>query len=80
MHQRLKALQHPAAIELEPEGGLEILVLGGGFREGGEIFGSQSWLRLPIGEHFSARVAPGGCRAWVKEGHLRRIHLVQPAS
>jgi hypothetical protein len=76
---RLEQWAPGAAIELEPDGGLEVLVLEGGFSEGGENFGPQSWLRLPIGVHFSARVATGGCRAWVKEGHLRRIHSVQPA-
>jgi hypothetical protein len=68
-----------ARSRLDPDGGLEVLVLEGGFREGDENFGPQSWLRLPIGVHFSARAATGGCRAWVKEGHLRRIHSVQPA-
>ena len=58
-------------IEFNPDGGLELLVLEGGFTEGGETYLPQSWLRLPIGEHFSARVGPEGCRVWVKEGHLR---------
>jgi hypothetical protein len=60
-----------AAIEFDPDGGLELLVLEGGFTEGGETYLPQSWLRLPIGEHFSARVSREGCRVWVKEGHLR---------
>jgi hypothetical protein len=76
---RLEQWAPNGAIELEPDGGLEVLVLEGGFREGGETFGSQSWLRLPMGQHFSARVAAGGCRVWVKEGHLRRIRSVQTA-
>jgi anti-sigma factor ChrR (cupin superfamily) len=80
-HEDVRLEQWPpgGAIELDPDGGLEVLVLEGGCREGGENFGPQSWLRLPIGVHFSARVATGGCLAWVKEGHLRRIHSVQPA-
>jgi hypothetical protein len=53
-------------------------VLEGGFREGGETYGPQSWLRLPIGAHFSARVASEGCRVWIKEGHLRRVQAVRP--
>ena len=44
-----------AAIEVDPVGGIEILVLSGGFCEGGETYGTHSWLRLPIGAHFSAR-------------------------
>jgi hypothetical protein len=56
---------------LQPEGGLEILVLSGSFTEGGETFEEQSWLRLPIGAPFKAKSGPLGCRVWVKEGHLR---------
>ena len=41
---------------------------------------AQSWLRLPIGAHFSARVAPDGCRVWMKEGHLRHVHAEQPTA
>ena len=72
-HEDVRLEQWPpgGAIELDPNGGLEVLVLEGGFREGGENFGPQSWLRLPIGAHFSARVASEGCRVWIKEGHLR---------
>jgi hypothetical protein len=61
-------------IEFNPDGGLELLVLEGGFSEGSETYLSQSWLRLPIGEGFSARVGREGCRVWVKEGHLRSAH------
>jgi ChrR Cupin-like domain len=77
---RLEQWAPGAAIELDPDGGLEVLVLKGGFSEGGETYGAQSWLRLPIGEHFSARAATDGCRVWIKEGHLRHIHAIQPAS
>ena len=65
------------SIELDPKGGLEVLVLEGGFREGGETFGPQSWVRLPVGAHFSARVATEGCRVWIKEGHLRHVQGVR---
>ena len=36
-------------------GGLEASVLEGGFSEGGENYGPQSWLRLPIGARFRRR-------------------------
>ena len=71
---RLEEWAPGAAIEGDPNGGLEVLVLAGGFSEGGETYRVQSWLRLPIGAHFSARVAHDGCRAWIKEGHLRHVH------
>ncbi len=69
-HVRLEQWAPGAAIELHPKGGLEVFVLGGGFTEGGESFGRQSWLRLPAGVTFSARVAAEGCRVWLKVGHL----------
>jgi anti-sigma factor ChrR (cupin superfamily) len=75
---RLEEWAPGAAIEFDPNGGLEVLVLEGGFSEGGEKFGLLSWLRLPIGAHFSARVATDGCRVWVKEGHLRHVYGVAP--
>jgi ChrR Cupin-like domain len=59
------------AIEFDPDGGFELLVLEGCFSEGGETYLQQSWLRLPIGEQFRAHVGREGCRVWVKEGHLR---------
>jgi ChrR Cupin-like domain len=74
---RLEQWEGGAAIELDPEGGLELLVLAGGFREQGETFAPQSWLRLPVGAHFSARAGSDGARVWIKEGHLR--HVAAPA-
>ena len=76
---RLEAWAPGAAIGLDPDGGLEVLVLAGGFSEGGETYRAQSWLRLPIGAHFGARVATDGCRVWIKEGHLRYVRAEQPA-
>jgi hypothetical protein len=75
---RLEQWAPGAAIEVDPDGGLEVLVLQGGFGESGETFSAQSWLRLPIGAHFSARVATDGCRVWIKEGHLRHVQAVRP--
>jgi hypothetical protein len=34
--------------EVDPSGGLELLVLEGGFSEGEETFELQLWLRVPI--------------------------------
>jgi ChrR-like protein with cupin domain len=68
---RLERWDRNADVTLDPEGGIEILVLEGSFAEAGEIFSEQSWLRLPMGSRLSARAGPEGCRVWVKEGHLR---------
>jgi ChrR Cupin-like domain len=75
---RLEQWAPGAAIEADPEGGLEVLVLAGGFSEGGETYRAQSWLRLPIGAHLRARAATDGCRVWIKEGHLRYAQAEPP--
>ena len=37
------------SLDIEAANGMEMLVLDGGFAEGGEHFGQHSWLRLPKG-------------------------------
>jgi len=51
-------------------GGIELLVLDGSFIEGGEEFTRLSWLRLPAGATLQATGGRGGCKLWVKSGHL----------
>jgi hypothetical protein len=70
---RLERWAPNAEVDLAATGGLELLVLDGGFHDGSEAFEALSWLRLPPG--MKARVAadPSGCRAWVKTGHLAFI-------
>ena len=69
---RLERWTPGAAIVYQPEGGIELLVLEGGFTEGGETFVPQSWLRLPPSASLTATAGAQGCRVWVKEGHLGR--------
>ena len=69
---RLERWPPGAAFVYQPEGGIELLVLEGGFTEGGETFVPQSWLRLPPGASLTATAGAQGCRVWVKEGHLGR--------
>ena len=59
-----------AEIALDAAGGLEALVVAGGFSEGGEDFAVQSWLRLPDGARSRARAGSGGAQVWIKRGHL----------
>ena len=69
----LVLLEHWApgiTIEVTIPEGIELLVLGGSFIEGGEEFTRLSWLRLPAGATLQATAGPGGCKAWVKSGHL----------
>ncbi|MFY0692934.1 MAG: cupin domain-containing protein [Paracoccaceae bacterium] len=59
-----------AEVALEAPKGLEILVLEGGFSEGGEAFEYQSWLRMPAGSHTVATAGPEGAKIWIKRDHL----------
>src|SRR3954470_23373660 len=59
---RLERWAADAEIALDAPGGIEVLVLDGGFAEGGEIFTPQSWLRLPAGARLSAKAGPEGTR------------------
>lgn len=67
---RIERWAPDASIERPVTGGLELLVLEGGFDEEGEAFGTHSWLRLPAGSTLRARAGAEGCRVWVKSGHL----------
>jgi hypothetical protein len=72
---RLERWAPGSAVELPAPGGIEVLVLDGGFMEGGEAFEVQSWLRLPAGATLRAVAEPRGCRAWVKTGHLAEVRV-----
>ncbi len=67
---RLERWAADTSITLDLPGGIEVLVLEGGFAEGGEKFAPQSWLRLPDGARLTAKAGPGGARVWIKAGHL----------
>jgi quercetin dioxygenase-like cupin family protein len=62
-----------AAITMTVPGGAEVLVLDGGFDDGGDHFEPQSWLRLPPGAVLRATAGAEGCKAWLKTGHL--VHI-----
>ncbi len=74
-HERVRMEQWAAGgvVTLPASGGIELLVLDGDFTEGGELFGIQSWLRLPAGEILRAMAGPHGCRVWIKSGHLANV-------
>jgi anti-sigma factor ChrR (cupin superfamily) len=70
---RLERWAAGAEIALAAPGGIEVLVLDGGFDDGSDRFEPQSWLRLPPAAMLRAKAGPTGCEAWVKTGHLRHI-------
>ena len=57
-------------VALGAEGGMEVLVVRGGFAEGSEEFTRQSWLRLPNGSASVAVAGADGAQVWTKRGHL----------
>ena len=70
---RIEAWSPRVDIVLPAPGGLEVLVLEGGFEDAGESFAEQSWLRLPPGATLLAVAGPQGARVWIKTGHLAAI-------
>jgi anti-sigma factor ChrR (cupin superfamily) len=76
---RLERWMPDAAMTLNVPGGAELLVLDGGFDEGGERFEPLSWLRLPTGSGLQAKAGPEGCRVWIKTGHLLTIQGISQA-
>ena len=60
-----------AEVALDAAGGLEVLVLGGGFEEASETFREGSWLRLPKDSASTAVAGAEGAKVWIKRGHLR---------
>ena len=73
---RLERWAHEAAMVMSLPGGAEVLALDGDFREAGERFEVQSWLRLPVGNTLRAKAGLEGCTVWVKTGHLLHIEGV----
>jgi anti-sigma factor ChrR (cupin superfamily) len=74
---RLEQWRPGASVILDVPGGAELLVLDGGFDQGGESFEPFSWLRLPTGSVLEATASPQGCRIWIKTGHLLKIQGVR---
>ena len=66
----LERWQAGAEVVLDARNGLEVLVLDGGFEEGGEQFLPQSWLRLPKDSSSTAIAGHGGVTVWTKRDHL----------
>jgi anti-sigma factor ChrR (cupin superfamily) len=77
---RLERWAEGAMIVLSVPGGVELLVLDGGFTENGESFEVQSWLRLPSGATLQAAAGPKGCCVWVKTGHLAAVRGLPAAA
>ncbi|GGB43570.1 cupin [Roseibium aquae] len=58
------------AREIAAPGGLEIFVVDGAIRDGGDALGRWDWLRLPAGSRLQATAGSAGATVWIKTGHL----------
>lgn len=67
---RLEYWDANTEIKVDASGGAELLVLAGGFTEGGEVLREGSWLRVPVGTTISATTGAEGAKIWIKSGHL----------
>lgn len=61
------------SINIDTENGAEILVLDGGFKEGGDELRKHSWLRLPSNYVMTAIAGKKGAQVWIKTGHLKGL-------
>ena len=72
---RIEIWEPGADVQINAEGGAEILVLDGGFEESGENFHRYSWLRNPINSTLNLKAGADGARVWLKTGHLRFVQI-----
>ncbi|WP_439124212.1 cupin domain-containing protein [Marivita sp.] len=64
------SLEPDAVLTDTAEGGIELLVLDGGLREGVDDLVPWSWLRLPEDAALHATAGPNGAKLRMKTGHL----------
>ncbi len=69
-HVRIEIWDAGTVRSVDGHKGFEVFVLEGGFAEGNETFGQDSWLRLPVGHAFECMAGPEGARVWIKSEHL----------
>lgn len=66
-------------VEFTNPEGAELLVLSGGFVEGGDVLRKHSWLRLPKGYNLKAVAQDEGTTVWIKTRHLRYVDAPKAA-
>ncbi|MEM0946753.1 MAG: cupin domain-containing protein [Pseudomonadota bacterium] len=73
---RIEAWDRNETVILDASGGLELFVLEGDLREGGDGLARWDWLRLPPGTKATAQAGAQGAKVWIKSGHLLEIRPV----
>jgi len=63
-----------AEIQLNVEGGAELIVLEGDLQEADDSLVKHSWLRVPAGGKIQAKAGSLGAKIWMKQGHLVRVN------
>ena len=59
-----------ASLDIDADGGVELLVIDGALSEGGDALRKGSWLRIPEGGELHAVAGHAGAQVWMKTGHL----------
>ncbi|MDX8350594.1 cupin domain-containing protein [Cognatiyoonia sp. IB215446] len=67
---RFVAMEPGAMLEETPNGGAEILMIGGAATEAGDRLQNGAWLRLPEGAPLRLIAGEAGAKLWIKTGHL----------
>lgn len=67
-----------AAFDVDADGGIEILMIGGTLTDREDELRTGSWLRVPEGMNVRAVAGPEGAKVWMKIGHLP--YAVAPAA
>lgn len=63
-----------ANIQLNVNGGAELLVLEGELQEGNDTLVKHSWLRIPEGGDMRAKAGASGAKVWIKQQHLVNVN------
>jgi hypothetical protein len=73
---RIEVWSPNSDISLSGDAGYELLVLEGDYTCDGDQLSRWDWMRVPVGQTFSARAGDVGARIWVKSGHLAGVGSV----
>lgn len=60
-------------VNIDTEGGAELLVLDGNISVDGMRYPAHTWLRAPLGQPCTVTAGESGARVWAKSGHLKYV-------
>lgn len=62
-----------SAVNIDTDGGAELLVLDGSISVDAKNYPAHSWLRAPLGRPCTVTTGDNGARVWIKSGHLKYV-------